>query len=193
MVADAGQPRAEGERPCPIARALNLPTPIGTSSTRTAAVGSPSPRRTPTAPTVPLPAEVRAVLSGIVKTLRNLPRDCIHDPPELFHFLNRQARALERVRDQPVPVSPPTAPRTSVPAPAATSAPRALSARDRAEAVFRGSGDPLADPSHQAIAQAVFAPASVSARPRIIMSRKGRQVRVEVRRARAAGQMELGL
>ncbi len=170
----------------------NLPTPLGTSSTRIAAVGSPSLRRTLTIPTVPLPAEVRAALSGIVKTLRNVPRDCIHDPPELFHFLNRQARALERVRDQPVLVSAPTIPRTSVPAPAATSAPRALSARDRAEAVFR-SGDPSADPSHQAVARGVFAAPGVSTRPRIIMSRKGRQVRVEVRRARAAGQMELGL
>ena len=115
----------------------------------------------------------------------------IHDPPELFHFLNRQARALERVRDQPIPVSPSAAPRTSVPALAATSAPRALSARDRAEAVFR-SGDPSADPSQQA-AQGVFAAPGVSTRPRIIISRKGRQVRVEVRRARQAGQMELGL
>ena len=169
----------------------DLPTPLGTSSTRIAAVGSPSPRRTPTAPTVPLPAEVRAALSGIVATLRNLPRDCIHDPPELFHFLNRQARALERLRDQPVPVSTPANPRTSVPAPAATSAPRALSARDRAEAVFR-SGEPSAGPSHQAGHESMFLP-SAPPRPRIIMSRKGRQVRVEVRRARAAGQMELGL
>ena len=170
----------------------NLPMPAGTSSTRTAAVGSPSPRRTPIAPTVPLLAEVRAAISGIVKTLRNVPRDCIHDPPELFHFMNRQARALERVRDQPIPVSPSAATRTSVPALAATSAPRALSARDRAEAVFRGPGEALPDPSQQAAAQGMFLP-SGPPRPRIVISRKGRQVRVEVRRPRQAGQMELGL
>lgn len=57
-----------------------LPTPIGTPATRTAAVRSPSPRRTPTVTTVALPAEVRAALSGDRQDVAHVPRDCIHDP-----------------------------------------------------------------------------------------------------------------
>ena len=173
-------------------------------SSSVASVGAPSPRRAPSIPTVPLPAEVRTALSAIAKALRNLPRECIHDPPELFHFLARQARALDWVRDQPMPI--PMTARTSPSAPSPTLAlpsfPRALSAREQAEAAFCSTGDPstptsgVVSPvtSSWAAAEPMFHPSGTALpRPRIILSRKGRQVRVEGRRARAAGQLEMPL
>ena len=96
-----------GPRPRP-----RLPAPGGafrpaavavTTPGRVAPVGAPSPRRASVAPTVPLPSDLRATLTTIATTLRNVPREAIHDPPELFHWLNRLAKALERARDTPMP------------------------------------------------------------------------------------------
>ncbi len=184
-----------------------LPAPAGaprpapvvvTTGRQVAPVGAPSPRRTPTAPTVPLPADLRAALSTIAKTLRNVPREAIHDPPELFVWLNRQAKALERARDMPMPASQglarPSSPKSTLPAP-----PRSLSARERAEAVFSGvtvptSGVVQLDASPPTSAEAMFrSSVGILSRPQIVMDRKGRGVRVEVRRAREAGQMEMPL
>ena len=155
-----------------------------------APVGAPSPRRAPAVPTALLPADTRRDLSAIVQQLRNVPRALIGDPAEVVHFLGRTARALERVRDAPVALP------KSPPATARTSAPRALSARGHAEAVFRPTSEvpgPTAAPtSPQVAAETVFRPGAIALpRPCIVMDRKGRGVRVEVRRAREAGQMEM--
>lgn len=160
-------------------------------------MGAASPRRTPTVRTVPLPAEFRTALSGVSAMLRDVPRDCIIDKTELFHWLRRLARRVDDIRDKPMPV-PPTPLRTSAPTSARSAPSRALSVHDEAESMFRASVDLSAPssglrpaPSHHAKAQAMFR--SALPRPRIVLSRKGRQVRVEVRRARAAGQLEMPL
>ena len=122
-------------------------------------------------------------------------RNLIGDPAEVVHFLGRTARALERLRDTPVavPTSSPASPRTS----ALTSPTRALSAREQAEAVFSGapaptSGTAPAPTSLPTPSEAMFRKGNGALpRPRIVMDRKGRGVRVEVRRAREAGQMEM--
>ena len=165
-----------------------------------APVGALSPRRSPVIPTAMLPADMRRDLSAIVQQLRNVPRTLIGDPAEVVHFLGRTARALERVRDRPIalPTLPPATTRTSAPTPAPPSPPRALSALERAEAVFR-SADAAPDPTTGETAGPLSPPAppsiisrpSALPRPRIVHDRKGRGVRVEVRRAREAGQMEM--
>ena len=176
------------------------PAPVVvTTSRQVAPVGAPSPRRAPNVETTPLPAETRRALSGIVQQLRNVPRNLIGDPAEVVHFLGRTARALERLRDQPVSSSMlaakavrPAAEASSLPPPS-----RALSARERAEAVFSDappptSGGAPAVSSPLTSADAMFrSSGSALPRPRIVMDRKGRGVRVEVRRAREAGQMEM--
>lgn len=190
-----------GPRPRP-----RLPTPSGaprsapvvvTTAARVAPVGAPSPRRVPITPTVPLPADLRATLSTIATTMRNVPREAIHDPPELFVWLNRLAKAIERLRDQPMPAPQATA-RPPSSAPALPTPPRALSARERAESVFSTvpptSGMTQVAPSPPESAEGMFRSSGAALpRPRIVMDRKGRGVRVEVRRARAAGQMEMPL
>ncbi|RYC29540.1 hypothetical protein D3273_23420 [Lichenibacterium minor] len=156
----------------------------------------------PTIPTALLPADTRRDLSAIAQQLRNVPRALIGDPAEVVHFLGRTARALERVRDMPIalPTLPPATTRTSAPMPALSSPPRALSALERAEAVFRsagavftpttgGSTGPLSPP----VSGSPTSGSSTLPRPRVVMDRKGRGVRVEVRRAREAGQMEMPL
>lgn len=175
---------------------------VATTTARVAPVGAPSPRRVPIAPTIPLPADLRATLSMIAKTLRNVPREAIHDPPELFVWLNRQAKALERVRDAPMPAPQPAA-RPSALAPTLPTSPRALSARERAEAVFSTTTEPTSgtaqvapSPPESAGGMTVMVTplrGGALPRPRIVMDRKGRGVRVEVRRAREAGQMEMPL
>lgn len=149
-----------------------------------APVGAPSPRRTPPGPpAASVLVEVRAALSGVVKALRNVPRDCIIDRAEMLHFLNRQARALEQVRDRALPLSPPTPSRSPTPTTGASggrpSSPP-VSPRDRAEAIFRRPAEP-------------DRPQMIRPRTpaRTVLCRKGRQVRVEVRRAREAGQLEM--
>ena len=195
-----------GPRPRP-----RLPAPGGvsrpaavavTTAGRVAPVGAPSPRRAPIAPAVPLPSDTRAALSGIAKALRDVPRECIHDPPELFHWLNRQAMAIERLRDQPMP-TPQAITRPPSPVPALPAPPRALSARERAEAIFSTTTGPTsgmtqAEPSPPESAKGMtmmVIPSRSGALPRpwIVMDKKGRGVRVEVRRARAAGQLEMPL
>lgn len=175
------------------------PSPPPETASRTVApVGAPSPRRTPIVEAVPLPAETRRALSGIVKQLRDVPRAIIGDPAEVVHFLGRTARALERLRDQavtPAPTPGATSSRPAIPSPAPTSPPRALTALERAEAVFRTAPPPTAGgTSAPPSAETVFRSTSGTLpRPRIVVDRKGRGVRVEVRRAREAGQMEMPL
>lgn len=191
-------PKPRLRLPASTAIARSAPVVI-TSPSRVAPVGAPSPRRAPTVPTVPLPADTCVALSGVAKALRNVPREAIHNPPELFVWLNRQAKALERLRDTPMPVptSPQVTQRTSARTPALSSPPRFLSARERAEAVFSGmtpptSGATSAPPSPPTSAEAIFRTTSGALiRPRIVLDRKGCGVRVEVRRAREAGQLEM--
>ena len=172
------------------------PAPVVVTTPRQVApVGAPSPRRTPVVVTVPLPADHRANLSAIAKALRNVPREAIHDPPELFVWLNRQAKALEHARDTPVPVAPSTS-RSSTPVPALPTPSRALSARERVEAAFIGAPSTPGEMSDLSSSPTVVETMLRSSggrapRPRIVMDRKGRGVRVEVRRAREAGQMEM--
>ena len=83
-------PGPDASRPAPV---------MVTASRQIAPIGAPSPRRRPIVSTVPLPSGLRATLTTIAKTLRNVPREAIHDLPELFVWLNRQAKALERARD----------------------------------------------------------------------------------------------
>ncbi len=181
-------------RPAPPGAPHPAPAVV-TTPRQVAPVGAPSPRRAPADVTVPLPAEHRASLSVIAKALRNVPREAIHDPPELFVWLNRQAKALERARDTPVPLAPSTS-RSSTPGLPLPSPPRALSARERAEAAFIGAPSKLGDMSALSSSPTVVETMLRSSggrapRPRIVMDRKGRGVRVEVRRAREAGQMEM--
>ena len=164
------------------------PAPVVVTTPRqVAAVGAPSPRRGGIAETVPLPAETRTALSAIVKTMRDVPRALIGDPAEVVHFLGRTVRALERLRDQPVSVAS-ASPKLAAATPAPSLArPQATTARQAAEAVFRTPStrpQVTAETLHSESAGAV-------PRPRIIMDRKGRGVRVEVRRAREAGQIEM--
>lgn len=157
----------------------------GAAPSSVAPVGAPSPRRTPTFETVPLPADTRRTLSGIVKQLRDVPRAIIGDPAEVVHFLGRTARALERLRDEPVLVE----------APAAQAKPSAILS---GASGGRSSAPPVSPRDH---GEAVFSSAGAASTPlmindpgtsaRTVATRKGRQVRVEVRRARAAGQLEM--
>ena len=193
-----------GPRPqprLPVPGDASRPAPVVvTTAARVAPVGAPSPRRVPTAPTVPLPADLRATLSTIATTLRHVPREAIHDPPELFVWLNRLAKALERARDTPMP-TPQAAARPSLPVATLPAPPRALSARERAEAMFSTSTAPTSETTPTAssplkVVQGMpmmVTPSRGGAlpRPRIVMDKKGRGVRVEVRRARAAGQLEM--
>ena len=180
------------------------PPNVDTSTRGRAVTPSSSPRRAPSVPMVPLPAEVRIALSGVAASLREVPRDCIVDKAELFHWLRRLARRVDDIRDRPMPV--PTTARTSPAALSPTSAlpspPRALSAREFAEAVFRGAGDPSTPrsgvvssvTSPRTAAEAMLSPGGhPQPRSTIIHSRKGPPVPVEGRRARAAGQMEMPL
>lgn len=122
-------------------------------------------------PSAPLPPTVLSALGAIVRDMRDVPRDCIRDPAELVIWLRRMAGRVEGVGRMRVVgvVSQPVQPVALPP-------PRSATPRDLAEAVF-GKGP---------------AP-SRAAGLRTIVSRRGQTVRVEVRRARAAGQMELGL
>lgn len=161
-----------------------------------APVGAPSPRRLPIVEAMPLPAETRRALSGIVAQLRDVPRAIIGDPAEVVHFLGRTARALERLRDQPVTLAAApgaTSPRPALPTPAPSPLPRTLSPHERAEAVFRASpplteGGTSAPPSAGTVLRST---SGAQPRPRIVLDRKGHGVRVEVRRAREAGQIEM--
>ncbi len=130
-----------------------------------------SPRYRAVPDRVPLPAEGRAALKRIADDLRHMPTECIYDRAELVHWLSRMARRIDAERDRTTPAALPAA------RPAQMAVPRALSARERADAVFKGPVQPTPMPP----------------KPRSITSRKGRSVRVEVRRVRAAGQMEMPL
>ena len=122
-------------------------------------------------PSAPLPAAVLTALAAIAGDLRHIPRDCVVDRAELLHWLRRVANRVDRVATLRV-TTPLRRPVAAMARPAA--APRALSAREQAEAVFgRGPAAARLGPS------------------RTVLSRKGRAVMVEVRRA--TGQMELGL
>ncbi len=117
-------------------------------------------------PSAPLPTPVTAALAAIVRDMRDVPRDCLRDPAELFIWLRRMAGRVEGVGRMRMAGALPAA--------------RPASPRDLAEAVFGTA--PTAGKS-QAVAR----------RPavRMVTSRKGRAVPVELRRARTAGQMEL--
>lgn len=149
-------------------------------------IRSTTPRRHSAPERVPLPAETRAALKSISDDLRNMPRDCIGDRAELLFWLNRLARRLDAERDR-------TAPGPSYglgaangsqnsgmgrvsPTQSAQRLHASATARERAEAVFK--------PETKA--------SSMPPKPRTVVSRKGKKVRVEVRR-RAAVQIEMEL
>jgi hypothetical protein len=121
-------------------------------------------------PSAPLPPAVLSALGAIVRDMRDVPRDCIRDPAELFIWLRRMAGRIEGVGRMRVV--------GAVPAPVRLAAlPHQQSAtpRDLAEAVFGASLKGAAKPVER----------------RTITSRKGATVKVETRRAKAAGQFEM--
>jgi hypothetical protein len=121
----------------------------------------------------PKPDAVRA-LQEVAASMRNMPRDCAVDRAELLLWLSRMARQVEAIAL--TGFEPSERPR-AVPAP---------------RQPFLGR--PHADP--RKIAEAVFGCRVSSARhATTTASRKGRAVKVEIRRSRlvAAGQTELSL
>lgn len=122
-----------------------------------------------TVPGAPLPPAVLSAIAAIVRDMRDVPRDCITDRAELMHWLRRMAARVEGVGRMQAVLAPPRPKRAPAPLPARPATPRDL-------------------------AEAVFGKGSASARtpgPRTITSRRGRAVRVEVRRAREVGQPEM--
>ncbi len=166
-------------------------------------------------PSAPLPPAVLAALAAIVRDMRDVPRDCFMDRAEMITWLNRMARRVEGVASMKAPL--PALPRPSGLPRTNRGIPAVLTARQAAEAAFaspskacavKGLGDQTLRSTSatiaagHALAEAVFGSApttgksqAVARRPdtRTIVNRKGRAVRVEVRRARASGQMELGV
>ena len=126
-------------------------------------------------PSAPLPMTISSVLAAIVRDMRDVPRDCLVDRAELLFWLRRMANRVEGVGRMGVPVSPDLGISRRLAQPAEISA-HSSTSRDLVEAVF-GKGS-----------RSTRAPG-----PRTIISRRGQSVRVEVRRARAGGQLELGL
>ena len=119
-------------------------------------------------PTAPLPPVVLTALAAIVRDMRDVPRDCLRDPAELFHWLRRMANRVEGVGRMRAPGTTPRLVRPAGPAAARPAIPRDLD-----EAVFGRVSSSAVTPG-----------------TRTIVSRRGWAVRIEVRRARAAGQME---
>lgn len=133
------------------------------------------PLRDPRPDTTGLPPHVVAELNRIAREFCDMPREFCRDMAEQVHWRARLARRLRAVAASRVPVAPagagPAGPKP--PSTASAARPARLSAREQAEAVF-GKAPPTV-PTMRTITS------------------KGRQVRAETRRARAAGQMELRL
>lgn len=148
-------------------------------------------RRLPAPPSAPLPEPVQAALASIAGDLRHLPRDCIGDPGELLMWLRRMAGRVEGVGRMRVPGDGPIFPKRITQGNASDgSALGVISGPKTAGGFVPPCGS---DPTSRDLAEAVFGkgPVAGAPGPRTITSRRGRTVRVEVRRARAAGQMEL--
>ena len=125
----------------------------------------------------PVPEPVRAAIAAVVADMRNVPREIIGDSAEVVHFLGRCARRLDGVRAMRVPVPPPPAPK---PPSAVLMASAGADARTAAEASF--------STSTRKSPEAAPPPAL---RVREVRNRRGRAVRIELRRA--AGQLDLPL
>lgn len=124
--------------------------------------------RSTSARSEPLPPLVVAALASASAKLRNVPRCCIHDPAELIHFLRRVANEVDGIKGMTVPAALP-APKALPPRT------RLLTAREKAEVVFGKVGQ---------------ATAPIRPEQRNVITRRGRSVRVEVRR-RSTSQMEM--
>ena len=135
-------------------------------------------------PSAPLPPVVLTALAAIVRDMRDVPRDCLLDRAELVHWLRRMAGRVEGVGRMRVPDF--------------EIAQKRKLTRMLVSSPYDAVGkiDKSAPATPRDLAEAVFGKGSSSTRaqgPRTIVGRRGRVVRVEVRRARAAGQMELGV
>ena len=110
-----------------------------------------------------------SALASIVRDMRDVPRDCLRDPAELLFWLRRMANRVDGVGRMRVAGSSPSRPARSAPQ--------------------------TASKNGTSLAQSVFGKASKdNIKPierRIITGRKGRAVKVETRRARQHGQMEM--
>ena len=122
------------------------------------------PRRAPVPPPAALPEPVKSALGSIADDLRHAPRDVFLDRAELVHWLNRLARRVDGV--SAMTASTPQRESPLRPRHRHTAIGRAVTPRDIADAVF-GTSTPIGP-----------------AKPRTITSRKGKPVRVEVRRRR---------
>ena len=140
------------------------------------------PRRASAPPTAPLPEPVLTALAAIVRDMRDVPRDCFRDPAEMLFWLRRMARRVEGVERMRVPAVPPRPSGLS----RLLATPRAVpSARQTAEAVFGIAASTVQPGPGDAFSR------TGANKTRTVTSRKGRVVPVEIRRARAGGQLEL--
>lgn len=173
----------------------------------------------PPSDTAPLPAEVLKALRSIVADMRSIPREVITDRGELIHFLNRMAGRVDGVAKLRVAFTPPAPKRlknlnagfSGIQDTTAPTSP--LSGHALAHAVF-GTASTVSvttgsrpDVGGQSTAPAgkglktseppSDTPQRVASRrrdeTRTVTSRKGKAVPVHIRRAREAGQMELGV
>ncbi len=149
----------------------------------------PASRRGAMPPTAPLPAEARAALAAVIADMRDMPRAIIGDPAEVVHFLGRQARRLAGIRDMRVPAALPPAPKS--PSAVLMAPAGAAAALQAAEQTFQAAKvTPLADTFSTSTRRS---PAAELPQARAVVDRRGRRVPVVLRRAAAAGQLDLPL
>lgn len=122
--------------------------------------------------------DAAAQLREVAAAMRDMPRDCAVDRAELLLWLSRMARQLDAVALDGFEAVP-AVPRTSNARQPFLGRPSA-DARAIAEALFGAAGRPRSLRGDDAFVGQ-------------IIGRKGQRVRIEVRRARAGGQMELGV
>ncbi len=112
----------------------------------------------------------------VAAAMRDMPRDCAVDRAELLLWLSRMARQLDAIALDGFEAVP-AVPRTRSPRQPFFGRPRP-DARAAAEALFGFDGGPKRPRGEGAFVGQVI-------------DRKGQHVRVEVRRARAGGQLEM--
>ena len=149
-------------------------------------------RRPVEPPSAPLPTTVLAALASIVRDMRDIPRDCIVDRAELLHWLRRMANRVEGVGRMRVLGVVPISPKRIIHQ--IGNGANALNPSSMPKTGGRFALPGSSNPIPRDLAEAVFGKGPTIVRapgPRTILSRKGRVVRVEFRRAQANGQTEL--